>query len=74
MHTTIVIDDELLAKAMRITGLRTKKAVVNEALRLLVRAEEWEDAEDIRIATERLKNPGRWLTMEEAEKELGLGD
>jgi Arc/MetJ family transcription regulator len=31
-----------------------------------------EDLEDIGIAIERLKNPGRRLTMEEAEKELGL--
>lgn len=33
-----------------------------------------EDLEDIEIALERLKNPGRRLTMEEAEKELGLED
>ena len=37
MRTNIVIDDQLLAEAQRITGLKTKKAVVEEALKLMVR-------------------------------------
>ncbi len=37
MRTNIDIDDELLAEAMRITGLTTKKAAVEEALRQIVR-------------------------------------
>jgi Arc/MetJ family transcription regulator len=37
MRTTIVIDDDLLAEAMAYTGLQTKKAVIDEALRTLVR-------------------------------------
>jgi Arc/MetJ family transcription regulator len=37
MRTNIDIDDELMSKAMRSTGAATKKAVVEEALRLLVR-------------------------------------
>ena len=40
MHTNIVIDDQLLADAQRITGLKTKKAVVEEALKLMVRMRE----------------------------------
>jgi Arc/MetJ family transcription regulator len=36
-RTNIVIDDKLMSKAMAATGLRTKKAVVEEALKLLVR-------------------------------------
>ena len=36
-RTNIAIDDELMSKAMAATGLRTKKAVVEEALKLLVR-------------------------------------
>ena len=36
MRTNIVIDDELMAEAQRLTGIRTKKGVVHEALRLLV--------------------------------------
>lgn len=36
MRTNIDIDDELLAEAMEITGHKTKKAVVEEALRQIV--------------------------------------
>ena len=36
MRTNIVLDDDLLTEAMRLTGIMTKKAVVHEALRLLV--------------------------------------
>lgn len=37
MRTNIDIDDKLMAKAMRASGAPTKKAVVEEALELLVR-------------------------------------
>jgi len=37
MRTNIEIDDELLAQAMAATGLATKRATVEEALRTLVR-------------------------------------
>jgi len=37
MRTNIVIDDDLMAEAMQVTGLNTKREVVDEALRLLVR-------------------------------------
>ena len=37
MRTNIDIDDALLAEAMAATGLPTKKATVEEALRALVR-------------------------------------
>ncbi len=37
MRTNIEIDDELMAQAMRLTGLSTKRAAVEEGLRLLVR-------------------------------------
>ena len=36
MRTTIVIDDKLMQEAMRATGLRTKRAVVEAGLKLLV--------------------------------------
>lgn len=36
MRTNIDIDADLLAEAMRATGLMTKKATVEEALRLVV--------------------------------------
>ena len=37
MRTNIEIDDDLMRSALAATGLRTKKAVVEEALKLLVR-------------------------------------
>jgi Arc/MetJ family transcription regulator len=36
MRTNIVLDDELLAEAMRLSTAKTKRAVVEEALRTLV--------------------------------------
>ncbi len=36
MRTNIEIDDQLMARAMELTGLRTKHAVVEAALRDLV--------------------------------------
>ena len=37
MRTNIVIDDELMAEAMSLTGIKTKRSVIDHALRLLVR-------------------------------------
>jgi Arc/MetJ family transcription regulator len=36
MRTNIEIDDELMQEAMRSSGKRTKRAVVEEGLRLLI--------------------------------------
>lgn len=36
MRTNVVIDDQLIQEAMKATGLETKRAVVDAALRLLV--------------------------------------
>ncbi len=36
MRTNVVIDDNLMTKAMESTGLRTKRAVIEEALRTLI--------------------------------------
>jgi len=36
MRTNIVIDDDLMAQAQELTGIQTKKGVVEEALRLLI--------------------------------------
>jgi Arc/MetJ family transcription regulator len=37
MRTNIVIDNSLMQRAMKATGLSTKKAVVEEGLRLLIK-------------------------------------
>ena len=39
MRTNIDIDDDLMRQAMRCTGSRTKRAVVDAALRLLVKTQ-----------------------------------
>ena len=36
MRTNIEIDDKLMAQALKLTGLPTKRAVVEEGLRLVV--------------------------------------
>ena len=36
MRTNVVIDDRLMSEAMRASGLRTKRAVIEEALRRFV--------------------------------------
>jgi Arc/MetJ family transcription regulator len=42
MRTNIVIDGQLLAEAQRLTGIPTKKGVVEAALALLVRLKQQE--------------------------------
>ena len=42
MRTNIVIDDTLMEEALRSTGLRTKKEVVEKALRLLIQLKKQE--------------------------------
>jgi len=37
MRTNIVIDDQLMADALKATGLNTKKEAVEEGLKLLIR-------------------------------------
>jgi Arc/MetJ family transcription regulator len=48
MRTNVVIDDELMAQAMEQTGLKTKKAVIEEALRTLVRLKSQEQVRSLR--------------------------
>jgi Arc/MetJ family transcription regulator len=52
MRTNIDIDDHLIAEAMALTGLTTKKATVEEALRRLVRVHHR------RVAMEKLAGSG----------------
>lgn len=43
MRTNIEIDDELLQEALRVSGLKTKRAVVEAGLRMLLRLKRQED-------------------------------
>ena len=38
-RTTLILDDELLEEARKLTGLKEKTAVIHEALKALVRRE-----------------------------------
>ena len=48
MRTNVVIDDELMAEALEITGMKTKRAVLEEALRTLVRLKKQEGVRALR--------------------------
>ena len=37
MRTNIVLDESLVEEARRLTGIKTKKALIDEALRTLIR-------------------------------------
>jgi Arc/MetJ family transcription regulator len=43
MRTNIEIEDELIQKALRLSGLKTKRAVVEAGLRMLIRVREQEE-------------------------------
>jgi Arc/MetJ family transcription regulator len=55
MRTNIVIDDQLIAEAMKLSGARTKREAVEDSLRLMVRVKR---QERIRSARGRLKWTG----------------
>jgi Arc/MetJ family transcription regulator len=48
MNTNIDIDESLIDRAMDLTGLRTKRAVVEEALWTLVRLYDQREVRDLR--------------------------
>jgi len=48
VRTNILLDDQLVNRAKRLTGLKTKRAVVDEALRTLVRLKEQERIRSLR--------------------------
>ena len=48
MRTNIVIDDNLINEAMMLTNIKTKKAVVETGLRLLVKMKKQERIKTLR--------------------------
>jgi Arc/MetJ family transcription regulator len=48
MRTNIVIDDKLMADALKATGLETKKEAVEEGLKLLVRQNKQQEIRNLR--------------------------
>jgi Arc/MetJ family transcription regulator len=55
LRTTIVIDDELMAKAIELTGLPTKRAVVEASLKLIIQVKRQK-------GIRRLKGKVKWET------------
>jgi len=43
MQTNVDIDDDLMAQALRLSGLRTQKDVIEESLRCLIKLREQSD-------------------------------
>jgi Arc/MetJ family transcription regulator len=48
MRTNIIIDDNLMAEAMKLSRLKTKKAVVESGLRLLIQIKKQEQIKSLR--------------------------
>jgi Arc/MetJ family transcription regulator len=48
MRTSIVLDEELIKQARKLTDLSTKKAIVDEALRTLIRVKKQEQILSLR--------------------------
>ncbi len=48
MRTNVTIDDELMEEAMKASGLPTKQAVIEEALRTLIRLKSQEEIRSLR--------------------------
>ena len=48
MRTNIVIDDELMARVMKATGIRTKREAVELGLKALLRLKQQESIRDFR--------------------------
>jgi Arc/MetJ family transcription regulator len=48
MRTNIVLDDNLIERAQKLTGIKTKREVVQEALRMLILLREQADIRQLR--------------------------
>ena len=48
MRTNVVIDDDLMNKAKRLSGLKTKKETIEEALKLLIAQREQSEIRKLR--------------------------
>ncbi len=48
MRTHVIVDDELMGEALERTGLKTKKAVIEEVLRTIVRLKTQEQVRSLR--------------------------
>ncbi len=48
MRTNIVVDDNLMSEALKLSNIKTKKSVVETALKLLVQVKKQEEIRNLR--------------------------
>ncbi len=48
MRTNVVIDDDLMDSALKVSGLKTKKGVIEEGLKLLVQTRSQSKIKELR--------------------------
>ena len=48
MRTNIILDDDLIQRARQLTGIKTKREVVQEALRILIQMREQTNVRKLR--------------------------
>ncbi|MCU0501082.1 MAG: type II toxin-antitoxin system VapB family antitoxin [Anaerolineae bacterium] len=63
MRTNVVLDEDLVAQAKVLTGIKTTRGVLDEALRALIRLQEQGQVRDLRG---RLKWEGDLATLRES--------
>jgi len=66
MRTNIVLDKALVERAQELTGIKTKRAVVDEALRVLIRLHEQADGSVSALSQQEL------VSSASVRRELGL--
>lgn len=62
MRTNIVLDDELVERAQQLSGIKTKREVVHEALRTFIRVQE-------QVSIRALRGKLQWEGDLEAQRE-----
>ena len=50
MRTTIVLDEDLVEQARQLTGIKTKKELIHEALRVMIRLRQQSQVRSLRAA------------------------
>jgi len=73
-RSNVHVDEDLLARCMRCTGLRTKKAVIEEGLRALLRLDGQREVRDLRGRLRWEDPAGPEATQPEPALAAGSGD
>jgi Arc/MetJ family transcription regulator len=65
MRTNVVLDDDLVEQAKRLTGIKTKREVIHEALRTLIRLRE---QSEVRTLRGKLRWEGDLASLQESRR------